>query len=653
MSARARRAPPLSAAAAAARWSPRPRASGRVAHVTLEGWYDRARRVQRPRPRLDRGRARCTWTRGASPGRRPGAQRVRLLPRRGVSRVAARPRRRRRFAGAPETLGLGAHQHRRDAPGALAPMPARRLRGGALARRRVAAPVIWCCDGEGIETVIDSDGRADALPQPSPRRGTAAAVRFVQLARTARQVLRRQGDAGPAPATAGPRRAPGLVALAAGTGAPGSTRPRRRTLLSGRPRRRPRRPRRGGPSRARRAASGRRAGLVAVLSRAGGDAGGRVARRRRRRRGARVRVWSARAPRRRRGRRRGGRRRRPRGCGPRAAGALRRGPRARRRRIDAVGGRRRGGWRGSSAACAAGPARGRAAAGERCGEAARAALAALVAALLAARPGRRRADRRPLQDDDLVNVRGAGPRRPPRRPRRDRREGDPRRRALAGGRAAARPADAREPRRPGLRLEPLRRDRARPARRAAITAILDFYLTPAWASRSGTPARPRRAPPTAPASPAAIARRYSGVVPRPARRRPARRCAASRCGTSRTCPGSGCPQCRRGAARQGAPGVARRVRRAAGGHLPRDPRGEPARPGDRRRRRARRPQLAHRRARRTGAAAVGSLDFARLVADEGPPIDAWSMHIYPIGGPLQAFFVPSWSTLPRVVTAGG
>ena len=37
------------------------------------------------------------------------------------------------------------------------------------------------------------------------------------------------------------------------------------------------------------------------------------------------------------------------------------------------------------------------------------------------------------------------------------------------------------------------------------------------------------------------------------------------------------------------------------------------------------------------------------MADEGPPIDAWSLHIYPIGGPLQAFFVPSWSTLPRVV----
>jgi hypothetical protein len=50
-----------------------------------------------------------------------------------------------------------------------------------------------------------------------------------------------------------------------------------------------------------------------------------------------------------------------------------------------------------------------------------------------------------------------------------------------------------------------------------------------------------------------------------------------------------------------------------------------------------------------GRTAVGSLDFARRVADEGPPIDAWSLHLYPIGSPLQAFFVPSWSTLPQVI----
>ncbi len=32
-----------------------------------------------------------------------------------------------------------------------------------------------------------------------------------------------------------------------------------------------------------------------------------------------------------------------------------------------------------------------------------------------------------------------------------------------------------------------------------------------------------------------------------------------------------------------------------------------------------------------GRAAVGNLDFTRLVADERPPVDAWSLHLYPIG----------------------
>ena len=70
--------------------------------------------------------------------------------------------------------------------------------------------------------------------------------------------------------------------------------------------------------------------------------------------------------------------------------------------------------------------------------------------------------------------------------------------------------------------------------------------------------------------------------------------------------------------------------------------------GHRGRRRAGRPHAA-RPASPARAGAVGSLDFTRLVAREGPPIDAWSLHLYPIGSPLKAFFVPSWSTLPQVV----
>ena len=43
------------------------------------------------------------------------------------------------------------------------------------------------------------------------------------------------------------------------------------------------------------------------------------------------------------------------------------------------------------------------------------------------------------------------------------------------------------------------------------------------------------------------------------------------------------------------------------------------------------------------------IDFTRLVADEGPPIDAWSLHLYPLGSPLQAFFTPSWNTVAQAI----
>jgi len=45
---------------------------------------------------------------------------------------------------------------------------------------------------------------------------------------------------------------------------------------------------------------------------------------------------------------------------------------------------------------------------------------------------------------------------------------------------------------------------------------------------------------------------------------------------------------------------------------------------------------------------VGTATFIAQLAREHPPIDAWSQHIYPIGGPLQAFFFPSWLTMPRL-----
>ena len=124
-------------------------------------------------------------------------------------------------------------------------------------------------------------------------------------------------------------------------------------------------------------------------------------------------------------------------------------------------------------------------------------LAALVAALLAAGPAVA-APIAAVQDDALVNVRGAAL-----AARLD---------ALAATGvkvtrvdvlwdqvAPRRPSDARNPADPAYdwsRYDEI----ARGLRARGITAVLDFYRTPAWASRSGTPDR-RRAPPTAPASP--------------------------------------------------------------------------------------------------------------------------------------------------------
>ena len=44
---------------------------------------------------------------------------------------------------------------------------------------RAAAPVIWCCDPEGVETVVESDGRADA-PVTVAATVDGGRVRFLQ-----------------------------------------------------------------------------------------------------------------------------------------------------------------------------------------------------------------------------------------------------------------------------------------------------------------------------------------------------------------------------------------------------------------------------------------------------------------------------------------
>jgi len=45
---------------------------------------------------------------------------------------------------------------------------------------------------------------------------------------------------------------------------------------------------------------------------------------------------------------------------------------------------------------------------------------------------------------------------------------------------------------------------------------------------------------------------------------------------------------------------------------------------------------------------VGTITFAKEMIRHRVPIDAWSMHLYPIGSPAKAYFVPSWRTIPQI-----
>ena len=45
---------------------------------------------------------------------------------------------------------------------------------------------------------------------------------------------------------------------------------------------------------------------------------------------------------------------------------------------------------------------------------------------------------------------------------------------------------------------------------------------------------------------------------------------------------------------------------------------------------------------------MGTLIFAKEMVRNRVPLDAWSMHLYPIGSPTQAYFVPSWKTIPQI-----
>lgn len=180
-------------------------------------------------------------------------------------------------------------------------------------------------------------------------------------------------------------------------------------------------------------------------------------------------------------------------------------------------------------------------------------------------------------------------------------------------------------------------------RARGIGAIVGFYLTPVWASRSGARnAAPRASDGSRFAG--AIARRYSGGYRTPGGTiLPAVR--RIEVWNEPNLAGFWMPQCRQApgrsvplAPRAYAALLAasyREIKSASPTTLVVGGVTGPA---------GRTPPFCE-----DGASSVGSVDFARLVSREGPPIDAWSMHLYPIGSPLQAFFEPSWSTLPRVL----
>jgi hypothetical protein len=201
------------ALAAGAALAAAPPGAGATRTLTLEGWHDRAVAFS--------GRT-LVWTEAATVrvdprrirGAPPGAQRFDYY-RADVSR-ARLDRASRRFAGPAETPVAVRTSIARMGSGTVAPTGD----GGFVAvpsSTRLPPPTIWCCDDEGIEVVIDSDGRAGA-PHTVAAAWTGSAVRFVQLDAAGRQVLR-VGDPGggavPPPAAAEPGAAD-LVAVAGG-----------------------------------------------------------------------------------------------------------------------------------------------------------------------------------------------------------------------------------------------------------------------------------------------------------------------------------------------------------------------------------------------------------------------------------------------------
>lgn len=188
-------------------------ASGASRTITLEGWADRV---------LAFSGDRLVWTEAATarvdpariPGAPPGATRFDYY-RAETSRIRL-VRGSLRFTGRPETPVAVRTSIGRVGAGTLVPTGG----GGFLtlsSSPRFGLPLIACCDDEGLETVIDSDGR-DGAPVSVAVAWDGSSARYVQIDAAGRQVLRRHPEpaAGPAAVDTGLPGAAGLVALGAG-----------------------------------------------------------------------------------------------------------------------------------------------------------------------------------------------------------------------------------------------------------------------------------------------------------------------------------------------------------------------------------------------------------------------------------------------------
>ncbi len=176
-----------------------------------------------------------------------------------------------------------------------------------------------------------------------------------------------------------------------------------------------------------------------------------------------------------------------------------------------------------------------------------------------------------------------------------------------------------------------------------ITVLLDFYSTPKWASRTKRPGAAPRAP-DAGRFARALAARYSGTFPDPAGGTlPAAR--AIEIWNEPNIPRFFQPQCakRRGKrAESVSPRLYAAILAASYARIKAVSPDTIVVAG------VTGPAGSTPRFCETGVA-TGAVDFIKGLAKERPNFDAFSIHFYPIGLPRQAFFVPSWNTLDRVI----